>query len=104
MQDLLNKKKLEQILTARWVEFLSVPILLTQTQKLLVDHLSIPPNCFVSQIKLSRFEITDKGFALWLEAIVVHTGQSVNATLELFLSTDGNISYIDGFIDQTTST
>lgn len=97
MQDILDKEKMEEILVAKWTEFLNVRKLLQFTKDIAIKYLSLPESC-VNEIKISRFEFSSKGFILWLEAIIIQSEEKHNTTIEVLLSSDGCISYIRSMV------
>ena len=64
-------------------------------QDIAVEKLNHDPACVVKRISLSRFEIVDDGFLIWIEASVSEKKASINITVELFLTNFGQIVFYD---------
>ena len=70
--NLIDKEKLENLLVARWTDFVNIQELLKY-----LGH----PNKKVQKLTISRFELTDSGFTVWLEYVL----DGVEITQEVFI-------------------
>lgn len=95
MQNILDKKQIEQILISRWSEFLSARKLIQFAKESLVKNLLLSNSCQITKISLSRFEPVLCGFLLWLDIIIIDSNNKINITIEASLSTSGDIQYLN---------
>jgi hypothetical protein len=95
MKDILDKNKLEKILLTNWAEFINIRKLIEFTRESCIKHLQLPETIQVFEIRVSRFEPTQKGFLLWLETtlnstdIITTSTETIKPTLEVFLNLSG---------------
>jgi hypothetical protein len=86
----VNIEKLEKILIAKWAEFLDVRAVMDLVEKQAKIHFSVEA-LEVQRITVSRFELSEDGFLVWVESIVNLPDQTekVNMTSEFYLLTSG---------------
>jgi len=86
----VNIEKLERILIAKWAEFLDVRELMKLVEKHAKIHLSVD-TLEVQRVTISRFELSEDGFLVWVESVVNLPNQTekVNMTSECYLLTNG---------------
>jgi|SRR3972149_5888749 len=99
MEKIINKERLEKLLLTNWVSFLDNKKLLAfvlstvKNQKFnVVISNKIPPKSV--SVKLSKFELKEKGFVVWVEFTVPQQGDLVVGTSEIALNHDGTLSHI----------
>lgn len=80
---MLNKKKLEQLLLANWTEILDKQ----QLDNFIAKQIS--ETYKLHKITLSRFEIVEDGFILWLEYSLLLSNKTLQITSEIHLSNTG---------------
>jgi hypothetical protein len=83
----INKEKLEKLLIANWTKFLDSRQLLslaTQYAKP-IDSSKKPES-----LTISRFELTDKGFIIWLDFTI----NNKNVTSEILLFHSGEVLHL----------
>ena len=78
MQPQLNK--LEKLLLTNWTNFINYHQLLEFTNTIVTN---VTPNCKINKIKLSRFEMINNGFIIWIE----YYGPA-NGTIEALLTNE----------------
>jgi hypothetical protein len=86
----VNIEKLERILIAKWAEFLDVREIMKLVEKQAKVHLSVE-TLEVQRVTVSRFELSEDGFLVWVESVVNLPDQTekVNMTSEFYLLTNG---------------
>lgn len=90
-KNLLEKEKLEKVLCSHWMEFLNPRELLNFIREL------ISPKQ-IEKFRITRFEITSKGFILWIDTTLTKNKDNVNNNnilFEFFLSNEGNITLLN---------
>ena len=96
---ILDRDKLEKLLISRWADFLDIRKLLKFAKNISDMAYSHSTNT-IKNIKISRFELKENGFIIWLETTFLTSSnlsdstQIVNTTYELFLDFQGTIEYI----------
>lgn len=103
LKNILDHDKFETLLVANWTEFINSSKLLafvlttvtTNTNRLAVISSANIKSKGVT-ITLSRFYWTSSGFDLWVEfQIPISANKMAEGTMELNLSNEGNISYVN---------
>lgn len=98
MDNIIYPEKLEKLLLSKWAEILNINNLRFYVSHILDRKLGIksPHDCGFS---ISRFEITNEGFLIWIEVTIKSTALdytenqgNVNITIESFLSNSGQIT------------
>jgi hypothetical protein len=84
---MLNTEKLEKLLIKNWTEFIDIRAMLDYAKLLAVDLGIDSPQ--VNRVTLTRFELTENGFLVWIEYSVTTPGKKVNAVSELLLRKNG---------------
>lgn len=92
MNEILNKQKLEAILIANWTEFLNIRNLLGFAEKV-ASSLSIHPGK-PEKLTISRFELTPKGFLIWIEFKI----RNIEITSEILLDSFGELHPVNTLI------
>ena len=84
----INPEKLEKLLVAHWAEFMNVRSLMEGAAKIIAasENTGIRK---VQKLTVSRFELADNGFILWLECKI----NEENFTVELLLELTGSTQY-----------
>lgn len=103
LRNVFKEDKFEEILVANWTHFLDSSKLLAfvlQNVRTNINNLGIIPSAEIKpkgvSITISRCYWTPKGFILWIEFnIPIEIRKMSEGTMELLLSIDGNISYIN---------
>lgn len=98
-----NQNKLEELLVAKWTEFLDSSKLLAFVLQKVHDNINLLNSISQNDIKLkgisitlSRFYLTNTGFNLWVEFhIPIAINKVAEGTMELNLSNKGTITYKD---------
>jgi hypothetical protein len=101
MEKIFNQKKFEELLVSKWAEFLDAPKLLKTINDLVQEHknnFDIVPNTSYkqkgTQIMISRFQLTNNGFIIWVDFLVPLAENKVAVgTTELFLLSTGILSH-----------
>ena len=89
MKEIINSENLEKLLSSRWTEFLDIRKIMAFTRQIADEKLGLKS---VHNISISRFEIKEIGFILWIE---FNTGPLVtdeNKTIEAFLTNTGELT------------
>ena len=88
----INLEKFETILLRHWTEFIDVRELLSVETQFVKTHLNIDGH--IKQLTISRFELTDHGFIIWIECSLKYLNKFVNITSEIFLHKNGDLEHI----------
>ena len=91
---MFKPEKLEKILLVNWTEFLDKREILALAKRCAVEYMGIEPPCQVVTLTLSRFEIQDTGFLIWMEFTVTKSKNKIFGTSELHLSNTGNLRHL----------
>ncbi len=91
---MLNKEKLEQLLLANWTDVLDKK----QLFQFISNHSGINDTYKIHKMTLSRFEIVEEGFILWLEYSLLLTDKTLQITNEIHLSNTGVATNKGSFI------
>lgn len=91
MQNVLKKEKLEQLLLSKCQDFIDMRKILTFI-KTTISQQGFQ-NHQVFEFKINRFELTNPGFLLWSDVILLHEQSKVNITIEFLLTFDGSLLY-----------
>ncbi len=84
---MLNKEKLEKLLLTQWTEFLDYQKIRSFSESATKQK--------IQKLSISRFELTEKGFLLWIEAN--------NHTLEVIIDFQDNIKLNDADFSDSLS-
>jgi hypothetical protein len=91
----LNLEKLEKTLLTNWIEFLNIRELRDTIKNTLISKLGYVPNCRVKKFSISRFELIENGFLIWIETTVTNDSSNIqsektqnNITMEFLLTKD----------------
>ena len=102
LNTLINTGKLEELLIAKWPQFIDTSKLLdfiTENVNRRKNSLGTIYDASIKmkgkQIMLSRFQLTAQGFLVWVEFIMPTEKQGMAiGTTELLISTNGIVSHI----------
>lgn len=102
LNTLVNTGKLEELLIAKWTQFIDTSKLLdfiTENVNRRKNSLGTIYDASIKmkgkQIMLSRFQLTAQGFLVWVEFIIPNEKQGMTiGTTELLISTSGIVSHI----------
>lgn len=98
---ILNKEKLSELLIAKWTQFIDVSKLMSfiientkkhENQMLIIDNTTIKHTG--NQISLSRFDLNNYGFIIWVEFKIPLNDKIASGTTELLINSEGNITHI----------
>ena len=83
----IELEKFKQLLIKNWTQFIDVRQLLEYTTDLFKKEYKKPvdPCCKVKKISITRFDLVEQGFTLWIEYIVINFGTEVNLCSEFLL-------------------
>ena len=87
---IFNPNKLEKTLIKNWTEFTDARKLIelaSSTAEQQFGHK--PPN--IQNLKITRFEIINSGFVIWIDYIINNHNDIVNITIEMFTDFSGNV-------------
>jgi len=97
MQNVIDKDKLERLLTSKWAEFLDFKKIMAFVMVNVRDHDEFPvyeeetlPQKGV-EITVTRFTLLDNGFLLWLDFTVPKDNGFAIGTLETHLNFEGDL-------------
>lgn len=93
---MINKLKLEKLLLTNWTDFLNGKALMSLAEEIAINQLDVPPPCKVHTLTLSRFELVDNGFVIWVD-FTANNGK-VKITSELNLS-NSEIKHIHSILN-----
>lgn len=85
MNEILNKQKLEATLIANWTEFINIRNLLNFAEAA-ASTLNIHPGK-PEKLTISRFELTAKGFLIWIDFKI----RNIEITSEVILDSFGEL-------------
>lgn len=91
----INIEKLEKTLIKNWAEFINPREFLAYAQSLTVNN----SDSKVTKLSTTRFELTSKGFIVWIDYILYQNNTPVNITSELFLDFEGNFHHVKSIIN-----
>ena len=102
LNTLVDTEKLEELLVAKWTQFIDTSKLLDFVTENINKHrnsLGIIYDTSIKmkgkQIMLSRFQLTAQGFLVWVEFVIPIEKQGMAiGTTELLISTNGIVSHI----------
>jgi hypothetical protein len=96
MENVINKEKLEQLLTQKWTEFLDyrkiiafVMISVRDNNFPVFEENNLPQKN--TEIKISRFVLKNDGFLLWIDFTVPKEPGFVVGTCEAILKSSGKL-------------
>jgi hypothetical protein len=88
----IDTEKLEKLLIANWTAFLQpreiLKFVIEQAKTVNIDS----P---ISNLSISRFELNDYGFLVWIEFNSIVNNQKINGTIEATIDSTGNLHPID---------
>jgi hypothetical protein len=90
---MINYETLEIVLKSKWTSFLDVRKLIAYAQEQADIHLVLP-NHTVNNLSVTRFELTERGFILWLEYNLANNNYQCKAITETVLDFTGKLSHI----------
>ena len=79
LNNVINSEKLEKILVAHWTEFMDVRELMSSASSV-ISNLE-EKQCKVNKLTISRFELVEDGFIVWLECKVGDDSYTVELEL-----------------------
>ena len=100
MTEIINSKKLEELLIANWTSFINYSKLMAHILEIVRDtELAVMEQSTIPkigiQISISRFELIHNGFLIWVEFKVPKEENKIAiGTSELKLSYSGGLSHI----------
>jgi len=101
LNELINKEKLEELLIAKWSQFINVSKLfefIETNVKKRKNSFGIINDTTVKmkgkQLMLSRFQLTAQGFLIWVEFTVPVDAGIATGTTELLITTKGIVSHV----------
>lgn len=97
---MIYKEKLEELLVRNWAKFLDtkkVLVRVLQDVAAQADTFNIVggdgrPERNAMQVSLSRFQLTDAGFVVWVEFVVPRNGEVCVGTAEYMLLAAGSLT------------
>ena len=90
MNPIFDPNKLEKFLIKHWTEFVDLKETMKIASSTVEQQLGFkPPN--IQNLKVTRFELVNSNFVIWLDYIVNHKQKPVNITLEIVSSLNGEI-------------
>lgn len=90
---IFDPNKLENTLIKHWIEFIDVRKLLNFASSTAEQQFKQkPPN--IQNLKITRFEVTNLGFVIWIDYMVNNKNDIVNITIEAKTDFIGNIENI----------
>jgi hypothetical protein len=82
--------KLEKLLIKQWIEFIDLKKVMEIAHSTVERQLGFkPPN--IQNLKVTRFEIYNLGFVIWIEYRINNNSNIVNITIEIITDFLGNI-------------
>lgn len=90
---MINYETLEIVLKSKWTNFLDARELINYAQEQAKIHLVLP-NSKVNNLSVTRFELTERGFILWLEYNLTENNSQCKAITEALLHFNGKLSHI----------
>ena len=92
---MLNKHKLETLLIKNWTELFDIRDILKYAQEIANKYLpSNKTNIHINDLSISRFELTNKEFILWLNYKVIENKEKYKATSEILMDFNGNFQHV----------
>jgi len=82
---LLNVEKLETLLRSSWDQFLNIRELREIVKTTIIEKIGYP-NLQVKKFSISRFELVNNGFLIWIETTIQENENQINITLEFLLT------------------
>ena len=82
---LLNVEKLETLLLSSWDQFLNIRELREIVKTTIIEKIGYP-NLQVKKFSISRFELVNNGFLIWIETTIQENENQINITLEFLLT------------------
>ena len=101
----VNIEKFEKTLIKNWTEFVEIREFLSYAHTLATNHLSIPniENSKVTKLSVTRFELGNQGFIVWIDYILTQNNTFVNTdiaiTSELILDFHGDFHHVKSIIN-----
>lgn len=97
---ILDKTKLEELLVAKWTQFIDS----SKLMKFIADNAVIQRHNFKNvsdvvkikgnQILISRFDLTNQGFIIWVEFQIKMEDQIAMGTTEVLINSAGILTHI----------
>jgi len=84
---MIDTLKLEKLLLTNWTSFLDRKALISFAEEIAINQLNVLPPCKVHTLTLSRFELIENGFVVWIDFIA--NNNQIKITSELNLSNSG---------------
>jgi hypothetical protein len=90
MNLLFDPKKLENFLIKKWIEFIDFKKVIKIASSTAEQQLGYsPPN--IQNLKVTRFELVNFNYVIWIDYIVNDKQNLVNITLEIICDLEGEI-------------
>jgi hypothetical protein len=83
---MIDTKKLEKLLIKSWTEFIDIHEMMHYTTKLATELGFVTQK--VKKVSITRFELVENGFLVWVDYIVVSKNKDVNISSEIFLNSN----------------
>lgn len=94
MNLIFDPDKLEKFLIKHWTEFIEFKEIIKIASSTVEQQLGFkPPN--IQNLKVTRFEVVNSNFVIWLDYIVNYKETPVNITLEILIGLNGEIEKIE---------
>ena len=86
---ILDIEKLEQFLITNWNQFINLRELRDFIKSSVIQYVGIDPVCNIQKFSVSRFELENDGFLLWIEVTIEQNKSQINTTMEFSLNKSG---------------
>lgn len=91
---MINKHQLEDVLIKNWANFLDIRKLRKLVESIIQKEFHFE-NINLRKISLSRFEMQENGFLVWIET----TTNSHHITSEIFLFNTGSVKHVESILN-----
>lgn len=85
---IIDPKKLESLLVAKWTDFVQIRTVIEFCKQQAASH-GITSPIKISDVTVTRLDVQDEGFVLWIEYKATSKNLVVKLTSESLLSFDG---------------
>lgn len=94
MNLLFDPIKLEKLLIKHWTEFIEPKEIINLARSTAERQLGYsPPN--IQNLKITRFELVNSNFVIWIDFIIKNQNSNVNTTIEILCDFKGVIKNIE---------
>jgi hypothetical protein len=93
MNLLFNPSNLENLLIKKWTEFVDLKKVINIASSTVEQQFGYsPPN--IQNLKVTRFDIVNYNFVIWIECIIKNKTNDVNITIEIITNLNGEITKV----------